>query len=193
MYIPIILGTKREGRQSEKAANFMLQEVLKLKLESEIIDVKDYVRDGKGENQEELKEKLSKADGFIVVAPEYNHSYPGELKMMLDGFYQEYFRKPIGICGVSSGMLGGSRMVEQLRLVVIALHMVPIREVIYFSQIQDLFDEQNKIKDESYYEKVKKFLEELLWYAKALKEVKPPRPKGRGFSLSLGVNLASKA
>lgn len=42
MYIPIILGTAREGRQSEKAARFMLQKALEAGLESEIIDVRDY-------------------------------------------------------------------------------------------------------------------------------------------------------
>ena len=117
----------------------------------------------------EYAEKIAKADGLIVVSPEYNHSYPGELKMMLDIAYQEYARKPVGLCGVSMSPMGGVRAVEHLRGVFAELHMVDIREAVYFSNVGNLFDEQGNITDESYKEKVKTFLEELIWYAKALK------------------------
>lgn len=60
---------------------------------------------------------MTRADGLVIVSPEYNHGYPGEMKLMLDQLYKEYNRKPVGICGVSSGALGGARMVEQLRLI----------------------------------------------------------------------------
>ncbi|HEY5587433.1 MAG TPA: NAD(P)H-dependent oxidoreductase [Candidatus Paceibacterota bacterium] len=171
MYIPIILGTAREGRQSEKVANFMLAEVLKAGLESDIIDVRDYLiekTDATGKSSQAIKfaEKVIKSDGLIIVSPEYNHGYPGELKMMLDMLYKEYAHKPIGICGVSMGVLGGARMVEQLRLVSIEFHMIPIREAIYFSGVTNLFEENGKIKDESYKDRVQVFLNELISYIK---------------------------
>jgi NAD(P)H-dependent FMN reductase len=59
--------------------------------------------------------------------------------------------------------------VEQLRLVCIELHMVPIREAVYFPTVQKLFDENGAIKDESFHGRVGKFLDELFWYVKALK------------------------
>ena len=171
MYIPIILGTARQGRQSEKVANFMLSEIIKAGLQSEIIDVRDYrieATDSTGElpQAKKLAEKITKADGLIIVSPEYNHGYPGELKMMLDMLYKEYFYKPVGFCGVSIGILGGARAVEQLRLVSIEFHMLPIREALYFSTIQNLFDEKENIKDESYFKKVETFLNELIKYTK---------------------------
>ena len=170
MYIPIILGTARQGRQSEKVANFMLAETAKAGLQSEIIDVRDYrieATDSTGESPQakKLAEKITKADGLIIVSPEYNHGYPGELKMMLDMLYKEYFSKPVGFCGVSIGILGGSRAVEQLRLVSIEFHMLPIREALYFSTVQNLFDEKGNIKDESYSKRVETFLNELIKYA----------------------------
>jgi len=174
MYIPIILGTAREGRQSEKVAKFMLQETLKTGLETEIIDVRNF-RIKATDNTEKsplakkLAEKVNKADGFIIVSPEYNHGYPGELKMMLDMLYKQYAKKPVGICGVSSGGLGGARMIQQLRLTCIGLNMVPINQAVYFSVVQDLFDEKDVIKDNSYYNRAKNFLDELIWYAKSLK------------------------
>ena len=180
MNIPIILGTAREGRQSEKAAKYMLQQAKEANIESEIIDtefldVRDYRIAATGEQTPAAKafsEKMTRADGLIIVSPEYNHGYPGELKMMIDMLYKEYNRKPVGICGVSAGALGGARVVEKLRLVVVELQMVPIREAVYFPKIQELFDESGNIKDESYAQKVQTFLEELLWYARALKEAR---------------------
>lgn len=173
MYIPVILGTGRESRRSKDVANFVLEEVRKKGIETELIDVKDYPIDFTGglekRKHQALSEKFFRAEGFIIVAPEYNHSYPGELKLLLDNFYKEYNRKPIGFCGVTSGILGGSRAVEQLKLISIELQMAPIREALYFSRVQDLFDEQGRIKDQSHYQWVEKFLEELLWFAKALK------------------------
>ena len=179
MYIPIILGTAREGRQSGIVADYLLKKIKeeKKEIETEIIDVKDYFQ-GFTDNTEQseiiqrFSEKISKADGLIIVTPEYNHGYPGELKLMLDMLYKEYAKKPVGICGVSKGLLGGSRAVEQLRQVAIEFHMTPIREALYFASIQDLFDENRNIKDASYAKKISIFMQELLWYAKALKEAR---------------------
>jgi len=90
--------------------------------------------------------------------------------------YEQYARKPVGICGVSSGIFGGARVVEQLRLISIEFHMVPIREALYFPNVQNLIDEKGAIRDESYHDLVKIFLDELIWYAKALKAAREQNP-----------------
>ena len=178
LFIPIILGTARENRASENVAKFVLGEIAKFTdIETEIIDVRDYRLEATDNTKtqevaKKLSEKISRADGLIIVSPEYNHSYPGELKMMLDMLYQEYFKKPVGICGVSMGGLGGARMVEQLRLVAIELRMVPIREAVYFSNVSKLFDESGNINDQSYISRFKTFMDEMSWYAKTLKEAR---------------------
>jgi NAD(P)H-dependent FMN reductase len=178
MFIPVILGTAREGRNSEKVAKFVLEEVRRAGLETELIDVRDY-RTEATNNTEEIPQAqklgtiIEKADGLIIVSPEYNHGYPGELKMFLDMLYDQYAGKPLGICGVSMGPLGGARMVEQLRQVSIELHMVPIREAIYFPVVQNLFDEKGVIKDPGMYAgRIKTFLDELVMYAKTLKKTR---------------------
>ena len=166
MHITIILGTGRIGRQSEKVANFMLQEVKKTGNGTELIDVRDYrieVTDRTGESRhaKTFAEKIKKTDALIMVSPEYNHSYPGELKMMLDMLYDEYAGKPVGICGVSSGQFGGARMAEKLKLLCLELGMAPVRETVYFGNVQDLFDGNGKIKKQEYQERVKRLVEKL--------------------------------
>ncbi len=174
-YIPIILGTARKGRRSENVANYVLKEILKKDIKSEIIDARDYRtadtdNTGNLPQAKKLAEKINKADGLIIVSPEYNHGYPGELKMMLDLLYKEYASKPVGFCGVSIGILGGARAVEQLRTVSIEFHMVPIREAVYFSTVQDLFDEKGEIKDNSYSQRLEALFNELVSYANKLKK-----------------------
>ncbi|MBI4276677.1 NAD(P)H-dependent oxidoreductase [Candidatus Uhrbacteria bacterium] len=173
-FIPIILGTAREGRKSELAARFVLAALQKRsEVTTELIDVRDY-RIPATDNTEEsdtakrFAEKATSADGFIMVVPEYNHGYPGELKMMLDLRSDQYHRKPVAICGVSSGMLGGARMVEQLRLIMIEFHMVPIGKAVYFANVNKLFDDAGGITDPSYDKKVAGMLDELLWFARVL-------------------------
>ncbi|HII07207.1 MAG TPA: NAD(P)H-dependent oxidoreductase [Methanotrichaceae archaeon] len=173
MYIPIILGTAREGRESEKVARFMLEKAIEFGLESEIIDVRNFRHEATdntktSDQARRFKEKVLKAEGLIIVSPEYNHGYPGELKMMLDMLYEEYSGKPVGICGVSSGVFGGARMIEQLVQICVFLHMVPIGEVVNFSRVQDLFDENGAIKKESYHDRARKFLGVLTGYAETL-------------------------
>jgi len=174
LYVPIILGTARSGRESEKVAEFVLREATKAGLKTEIIDVRDFRIEatdntGKLPRAKKLSKLIAKAGGLIIVTPEYNHGYPGELKMMLDMLYEEYAQKPVGFCGVSSGRIDGARVVEQLRLVCIEFRMVPIREAVYFQVVQELFDQKGVIKDDSYKDRIRKFLDELIRHAKALK------------------------
>ncbi len=166
MFIPVILGTAREGRRSENPAKYMVEEVKSFGAESELVDVRDYLigrTDASGETPQAKKfiEILKRSDALIIVVPEYNHGYPGELKIMLDMAYNEYAGKPIGICGVSVGPFGGMRVVEQLRQVVIEYSMIPIREAVYFGNVGKLFDDSGTITDASYHERAQKFIANL--------------------------------
>ena len=81
MNVPIILGTGRKGRYSEKVAGYMLARAKSEGLESEIVDVRDYhieTTDDTGElpAARRLAEKVAKADVIVIVCPEYNHSFP---------------------------------------------------------------------------------------------------------------------
>ncbi len=177
LFIPILLGTAREGRKSENAARYVFEQAGQSgKFQTELLDVRDFVGAGKtgamaADRAAKWQEIMKRADGLIIVTPEYNHGYPGELKLMLDQLYEEYNKKPVAICGTGGG-LGGGRMMEMLRVSLIELQMVPIRNAVYFSQIGNLFDESGMIKDNAYANRLKTLFDELAWYARALKRAR---------------------
>jgi NAD(P)H-dependent FMN reductase len=159
MNVPVILGTARAGRQSEKVARYVLELVQKSGHESELIDVRAHrlaASDNTGESQaaKQLAARITAADALILVVPEYNHGYPGELKLMFDLLYNEYANKPVGLCGVSAGPLGGARGLQALKLTLVSVRMIIALETVYFPQVQDLFDDQGRIKDPGYDRKV---------------------------------------
>lgn len=179
LFIPILLGTARDNRLSEHATRFMFEEAKKDgRFETEIADISQLLTHSKTVRPEDIKEKtkwgsiMERADGLIIVSPEYNHSFPGELKLLLDELYKEYNHKPLAICGVSDGPVGGARMVQSLRLVAIALQMIPIRSVIYFLNSKTLFDGNGNITDSSFSQKTKVLFDQLVAYAQAFKSVR---------------------
>ena len=172
--IPVLYGTMREGRKSEPAAHLVHAELLKRGHTSMYVAPADLHRSGSIErsNPEMWSTIMSEADALVVVSPEYNHGYPGALKEMLDSIYKEYFRKPIGICG-AAGPMGGGRMIEQLRQVAIELHMVPLREALYFPNVQTMFDEKGQMSEENnkaYAPRIEAFMKELEWWTAVCKD-----------------------
>ncbi len=174
LYIPIILGTARIGRRTEAIARHLLSFAQTLDIETELLDVRDFPQhftQEATEKMKEWKEKSARADGYIVVTPEYNHGYPGELKMFLDHVYKECNRKPIGFAGVSDGVLGAARGIEQLRLVAIEFQMIPIRTAVYFRNVTELLDEEKNLKYPAEWNKRLQLLfDECIWYARVLKD-----------------------
>lgn len=178
--IPVLLGTARSGRASEDVAHFVCQKLSENKnIVSELIDVKDHLytittppwgEGGADKSKTKWKEIMEHADALVIVTPEYNHSYPGELKLLLDSLYEEYEKKPVGVCGVSAGGLGGARVALHIKQVLIELKMIPARNSVYFSNVKDLFNESGTIKDTSYGERVGTMLEEIFWYTSALRK-----------------------
>jgi NAD(P)H-dependent FMN reductase len=174
LYIPVILGTPRQGRLSEHAATFVISEMRKRpELETELIDVRELkmtLHDaGPQMADPAYVEKVVRADGLVIVAPEYNHGYPGALKQALDMCADEYNHKVVGICGVSAGTFGGVRLIENLLPVLRTLGMVAISTDVNFSSVRDAFGEDGELKEQRFVGRVAKFLNELVWMAKLLR------------------------
>jgi len=177
MFIPILLGTMRQGRESEKVANWILSQVsANSEIETELIDPRDLYlpNDDDGLNiaakNPKYQQTIARADALIIVSPEYNHGYPGTLKRVLDMLFDEYNRKPVGIVGVSDGNFGGARMIEGLLPVLRTIGMVTISSDLSFPNVDKLFEADGSLKDPSAYEKrFEKFIGKLLWMSRTLK------------------------
>ncbi|MEP6801585.1 MAG: NADPH-dependent FMN reductase [Acidobacteriota bacterium] len=174
LVIPVILGTPRQGRMSEHAARFVVERLAaREEVETELVDVREVAPpvDGAGEDIKipAFSELCMRADAFVLVAPEYNHGYPGLLKHLLDTNLKEYIHKAVGICGVSAGNFGGTRVIENLLPVLRELGLVTIFWDVNFSSARKLFDAHGMILDAAYGARFDKFARELVWMAKVLR------------------------
>ena len=172
--VPVILGTPRQGRQSEHVARFLLSEMKKRpEIETELIDVRELKMAlddaGQGMADPAYVEKIVRADGLAIVVPEYNHGYPGLLKHALDMCLEEYIHKAVGFCGVSAGPFGGARVIENLVPVVRELGLVVTFTDLNFSSVGDVFDDAGNLKEQKYVGRVAKFLNELVWMTRVLR------------------------
>ena len=170
----MILGTARQGRESENVARFVFEQTRKRAVvETELIDVRTLPMrlDDAGEQMKDAKfsATIERCDGLIIVVPEYNHGYPGLLKHALDMNLKEYIHKAVGICGVSAGPFGGARVIEALLPVMRELGLVTIFEDMNFGNVQNLFDENGNLLDQAYVRRIDKFLNELVWMAHVLR------------------------
>jgi NAD(P)H-dependent FMN reductase len=172
--IPVILGTTRKGRMSEHAARFMVSRISKREcVETELIDICKLpmpIDDaGDGIKDSAFSEKMVRADALVIVTPEYNHSFPGLLKHVLDSCLKEYIHKAAGIVGVSAGPFGGVRAIQDFLPVIRELGLVNIFWDVNFGNVASVFEESGKLLDEAFIKRADKFLNELVWMAKTLR------------------------
>jgi len=172
--IPVILGTTRKGRMSAHAARFVVQQVEKRHgVVTELIDLSDLPMpiDDAGEEIKDkaFSNKMALADALVIVTPEYNHSFPGLLKHVLDSCLKEYIHKAAGIVGVSAGPFGGVRAIQDFLPVIRELGLVNIFWDVNFGNVASAFGETGKLLDQAFVKRADKFLDELVWMAKTLR------------------------
>ena len=119
--------------------------------------------------------RLEAADAFVVVTPEYNHSYPASLKNAIDWHQPEWRAKPVAFVSYG-GISGGLRAVEHLRAVFAELHAVTIRETVSFHGAQARFGDDGLPNDDAAGVAAKAMLDQLGWWARSLTEARAARP-----------------
>ena len=172
--IPVILGTTRKGRMSAPAAQFVYGQLQKRDgITTELIDIArlNLPVDDAGEaiRDPRFSASMERSDAVVIVTPEYNHSFPGLLKHVLDSCLKEYIHKAAGIVGVSAGPFGGARVIENFLPVLRELGLVCIFWDVDFGLVQKAFDANGQLIDPSYIRRTDKFLDELVWMAKVLR------------------------
>ena len=177
MKIAVLAGTTRAQRQSIKAAHYVFEFGKKIpEIDVVFVDPADFNFPGDGNDPEGKDPRYTKiteeADGFFIVTPEYNHSFPGSLKRMLDSELENYIHKPVALAGASNGGWGGVRAVEALVASVREMGLASTFTSVYFPRVQDLFDERGTLKPENqerYERNLTSAYKELIWMGRALK------------------------
>ena len=137
------MGSTREDRFSSRAAAWVVDRLsARDDMKIELIDLRDHPlpffdgrapahakRDYPTPEVARFGQTIDRADGFVIVTPEYNHGYPAVLKNAIDHTFVEWHRKPISF--VSWGNVGGARVVEQLRLVAVEMEMAPLHHAVH--------------------------------------------------------------
>jgi NAD(P)H-dependent FMN reductase len=146
---------------------------LRAGVETEFLDVRTIPMrfDDAGEQIKDpgFSATINRCDGLILVVPEYNHGYPGLLKHALDMNLEEYIHKAVGICGVSAGPFGGTRVIEHLLPVMRELGLVTTFTDVNFGNIKKVFSDDGRLQDDGFVRRVGKFLDELIWMSRVLR------------------------
>jgi NAD(P)H-dependent FMN reductase len=182
--LAVIVGSNREGAFGPSIARwFVAQAEARDDVEVDLIDIGAIdlpVRYGSGRQQmADFLRRIDEADAFVVVTPEYNHSYPASLKQAIDHGKAQWEAKPVAFVSYG-GVSGGLRAVEHLRGVFAELHATTIRDTVSLHRVFGLFDEDGElIEPQPVIAAAKTMLDSLNWWALALKRARAERPYRR--------------
>ena len=179
--IAVIYGSARQGIN---VAHFVVRKLEERGHDVTLVDSQDYdlplldrmykeYESGTApEDMQAIADILATAHGFVIVSAEYNHSIPAALKNLLDHFQSEYLYKPSGIVTYSAGPFGGVRALINLRAILAELGTPSIPSAFPISQVQNAFEADGTSLDAAYDKRIAKFLDELEWYANALRQAR---------------------
>ena len=175
--LAVILGTKRVGNKSQYVARHIARIAESTgDWEVTFVDPNELELPGDGNDEVGRDPRYTKitaeADAFFIVTPEYNHSFPGTLKRVLDSELSNYRRKPVAVAGVSSGRYGGVRAVAHLTQVLRRIGMIMIYKDVNVGDSKNAYNEETGEPNEGndYIEKTARAsLSELKWMAHSLK------------------------
>lgn len=172
--IAVIVGSTREGRVGDTVASWFAGVARgRTDIEVDLIDLVDYdfparfPRDVTPE-MTRFTSAVARADGFVVVTPEYNRGFPASLKQAIDFAYDEWHAKPVGF--VSYGCRSrGFHAVAALRVVFTDLHTHTVRDEVAL----DLMENEPGPAQEP---AATRMLDQVVWWGEALRAARATRP-----------------
>ncbi|MFJ8081005.1 NADPH-dependent FMN reductase [Streptomyces sp. NPDC096205] len=186
LHVTVVLGSNRHGRFGPVVADWLLDRLrTREDLTADVLDVAETDLPTSMTRTPEtaaalaaITPKLASADAFVVLTPEYNHSYPAALKNLIDWHHTEWQAKPVALVSYG-GISGGLRATEHLRQVFAELHTVTVRDTVSFPNAAGAFDTEGTLKDPTGPNAAAKvMLDQLVWWGQALREAKERRPYG---------------
>ena len=179
--MPVILGSVRSDRIGIRAARFLVARLEERGIEAPLVDpaelglplldrmYKEYAKGEAPEPLERLAALYRRSDAFVVVSAEYNHGVPPALSNTLDYFLEEYSWRPSAICCYSAGQYGGVRAAMPLRAMLAEMGMSSIPSLLPIPRLHTALDEAGVPAEDWLGRAASRFLDELVWYAEALK------------------------
>ena len=176
--VGVILGSTREGRFGDVVARWFLRQLEpRSDFEPDLIDLLELDLPTNLSRQaspvvSSYLDRLDRADAFVIITPEYNHSFPGPLKGAIDIATTHWHRKPVGFVSYG-GLSGGLRAVEHLRPVFAEVRAVTVRDTVSFHGPWSMFDDAGDLHQPGGSEAAAKvMLDDLAWWANALRQAK---------------------
>ena len=114
---------------------------------------------------------VAQTDAFLFVVPEYNWSFPGEFKLVLDQELGGYAGKPAIVAGVSSGLFGGSRMIVSLMPFLHKIGLVHLPYPLHFGMVKEFVEKSDEEIRDEYGSRVDKSIKKLLIYESHLRGI----------------------
>src|SRR5918992_984413 len=161
--VAVIIGSTREGRVGEAIGRWFVDRATRRDdLSLEVVDLVEF--DFPSRYPEDVTTEMrrfttaiGRADGYVVVTPEYNRSFPASLKQAIDYAYDEWHAKPVGF--VSYGCRSrGHYAVEALRVVFAELHTIAVRDEVAIDVLGTPGDRDDQA--------VTTMLDQLGWWAR---------------------------
>lgn len=172
--IVIISSSVRKGRASHRIALFF-EKFIKSQTDCEIkiLDLKElnfpifperlkYLESPDSQTLE-FAESIKKADGVLIVTPEYNGGYPASLKNVVDLLIDEWKRKPVAISTVSGGAFGGSQVITSLSFVLWKMGALLVPAQFLVPQVSKEFQENGEANNlEEVHKRANRFIQEFI-------------------------------
>lgn len=184
--IAVIIGSTREGRSTDKLANWVAKAVA-AKTEVEVLDLRDYPLPFFNEaispryNPERQAEpavqkwlnKVGAFDGYVIVTPEYNRAPSAVLKNAIDVLAYELEAKPVALVG--HGSSGGAQAIASLRMALPGVGAITVPQALFFTDsVGSAIDDEGmlsaELQDNPYgpQNALESQLDSLIWIAEAL-------------------------
>ncbi|WP_345711391.1 NAD(P)H-dependent oxidoreductase [Kineococcus glutinatus] len=181
--IAVIVGSVRAERLGRVLADWAAGRAMSTGAGIDLIDLADsplpddaLLQPGGGPRSP-IADRVERADGYLFVTPEYNHSYPAGLKRAIDWHYREWMFKPATV--LSYGVQGGLAATEHLRGVLAELHVVTTRRCVGLRAPWNDLDAGAFTPPPGVDEALDQALGELAWWAGVLREARRDRPYHR--------------
>lgn len=186
LQVVVITASTRHGRFGPTVTDWLIGRARRRhQLELDVVDLADTDLPNDLAEEDEprptavaaLSARLAAADAFIIVTPEYNHSFPAPLKAAIDWFYREWSAKPVGFVAYGRES-GGLLAVTQLQQIFTELQSVAVRNSVIIPCYWEQFNADGSWpkEDSGCNREVAPMLDQIIWWGRALQAARSTHP-----------------